>query len=165
MDYKEKGIYQWICVSTIGWISEMDEQEACYGHLVYYRGRVYGNYSFLQGEHLANEIEFRCRDKLESYYITIHCDCNNAICIDNNLTFHAKTTHIDIQYHFLNDMVKDGKAILEKVDTLCNVVDVLAKGENTNMRNTLWSESRWWIVNFIFLAKKKINKFSRPNFL
>jgi hypothetical protein len=32
--------------------------------------------------------------------ITIQCDSNNAICLAKNPTFHAKTKHIDIQYHF-----------------------------------------------------------------
>jgi hypothetical protein len=41
-----------------------------------------------------------------------------SICLAKNPTFHVKTKHIDIQYHFVRDMVEDGKVILEKVDTL-----------------------------------------------
>jgi hypothetical protein len=59
--------------------------------------------------------------------ITVQCDSNDAIYLAKNPTFHAKTKHIDIQYHFLRDMVDDGKVILEKVDTLHNVVDALTK--------------------------------------
>jgi hypothetical protein len=59
--------------------------------------------------------------------ITIQCDSNSAICLAKNPTFHAKTKHIDIQYHFIRDMVEDGKVILEKVDTLQNVADALTK--------------------------------------
>jgi hypothetical protein len=35
--------------------------------------------------------------------------------------------HIDVQYHFVKDMVEDKKVLLVKVDTLKNVVDSLTK--------------------------------------
>lgn len=41
--------------------------------------------------------------------------------------FHAKTKHVDVQYHFVHDMLEDGKVNLKKVDTLKNVADVLTK--------------------------------------
>ena len=28
--------------------------------------------------------------------VTIHCDSQSAICLPKNLTFHAKTKHIDV---------------------------------------------------------------------
>ena len=38
--------------------------------------------------------------------------------MENNPTFHVRTRHIDIQYHFVKDMVGNGKVMLDKVDTL-----------------------------------------------
>ena len=38
-----------------------------------------------------------------------------------------KTKHIDVQYHFVRDMVEDKKVLLEKVDTVKNVADSLTK--------------------------------------
>ena len=35
--------------------------------------------------------------------------------------------HIDVQYHFLRDMVESKKVLLEKVDALENLVDSLIK--------------------------------------
>jgi hypothetical protein len=35
----------------------------------------------------------------------------------------AKTKHMDVQYHFVRDMVEENKVFLEKVDTLKNVAD------------------------------------------
>ena len=35
--------------------------------------------------------------------------------------------HIDVQYHFVRDMVESKKVLLEKVDTLDNVADSLTK--------------------------------------
>ena len=48
-----------------------------------------------------------------------------------NPTFHARTKHIDVQFHFVRDMVEDGKVNLEKVDTVKNVADALMKPVGT----------------------------------
>ena len=39
--------------------------------------------------------------------------------------------HIDVQYHFVRDMVESKKVLLEKVNTLDNVVDSLTKFVST----------------------------------
>ena len=52
------------------------------------------------------------------------------MCLAKNPTFHARTKHIDVQYHFVHNMVKDGKVNLEKVDTRENVADALTKPVN-----------------------------------
>jgi len=44
-----------------------------------------------------------------------------------NLSYHPKTKNIDVQYHFVRDMVEDKKVLLVKVDTLRNNVDALKK--------------------------------------
>ena len=62
--------------------------------------------------------------------ITIYCDSQSAIYLAKNASFHAKTKHIDVQYHFVHDMVEDGKVKLEKVATLENVADALTKPVN-----------------------------------
>ena len=59
--------------------------------------------------------------------MTIYSDSQSAISLTKNPTFHARTKHIDVQYHFVRDMVEDGKVKLEKVETLVNVVDALTK--------------------------------------
>ena len=42
-------------------------------------------------------------------------------------TYHSNTKHIDVQYHFMRDMVERNKVPLEKVDTLENIADSLTK--------------------------------------
>jgi hypothetical protein len=59
--------------------------------------------------------------------ITTQCDSNSVIFLVKSPTFHVNTKHIDIQYHFVRDVVGDGKGILEKFYTLHNVVDALTK--------------------------------------
>ena len=51
--------------------------------------------------------------------------------IAKNLAFHSNTKHIDIQYHFVRDMVEEKRVFLVKVDTLKNVTDALTKSVST----------------------------------
>jgi hypothetical protein len=55
----------------------------------------------------------------------------NLFGVAKNPTYHSKTKHIDVQYHFVRDMVEEKKVLLEKVDTLKNVVDSLTKSVST----------------------------------
>jgi hypothetical protein len=57
--------------------------------------------------------------------VRIDCDSHSAIFLAKNPTYHSKTKHIDIQYHFVRDMVEEKKVLLMKVDTLKNVEDSL----------------------------------------
>eukprot|EP00253_Pinus_taeda_P035774 PITA_35774 len=59
--------------------------------------------------------------------IMIDCDSQSAIFLAKNPTYHSKTKHIDVQYHFVRDMIKDKKVLLVKVDTLNNIADALTK--------------------------------------
>ena len=44
-----------------------------------------------------------------------------TIFLAKNLTYHAKTKNIYVQYYFVRDMVEDKKLLLENFDTLNNV--------------------------------------------
>ena len=63
--------------------------------------------------------------------IRLDCASQSAIFQENNPTYHSKTNHINVQYHFVRDMVEDKKVLLEKVDTLKNVADPLTKSVST----------------------------------
>jgi hypothetical protein len=52
---------------------------------------------------------------------------SKAIFLEKNPSYHSKTKHIDVQYHFVRDMVERKKVTLEKVDTLENITDSLTK--------------------------------------
>ena len=63
--------------------------------------------------------------------VKIGCDSSSAIFLAKNPTYHSKTKHIDVQYHFVRDMVEQNRVLLEKVDTLENVADSLTKSVST----------------------------------
>jgi hypothetical protein len=63
--------------------------------------------------------------------VRLDCDSQSAIFLAKNPAYHSKTKHIDVQYHFVRDMVEDKKVLLVKVDTLKNIVDSLTKSVST----------------------------------
>ena len=62
--------------------------------------------------------------------VRLDCDSQSAIFLAKNPAYHSKTKHIDVQYHFVRDMVEE-KVSLEKVDTLKNAADSLTKSVST----------------------------------
>ena len=63
--------------------------------------------------------------------IRIDCDSQSEIFLAKSLAYHSKTKHIDVQYHFVRDMVEDKRLLVVKVDTLKNVADALTKSMST----------------------------------
>eukprot|EP00253_Pinus_taeda_P024830 PITA_24830 len=59
--------------------------------------------------------------------IRIDCDSQSAIFLAKNPAYQSKTKHIDVQYHFVRDMIEEKKVLLVKVDTLKNTADALTK--------------------------------------
>ena len=54
-------------------------------------------------------------------------DSQSTIALAHNLEHHARTKHIDIQYHFIRNCVEDGKTSLEYCPTGDMVADGLTK--------------------------------------
>jgi hypothetical protein len=63
--------------------------------------------------------------------LRIDCGSQNAIFIAKNPAYHSRMEHIDVQYHFVRDMVESMKVLLEKVYTLQNVANSLTKSVST----------------------------------
>ena len=55
------------------------------------------------------------------------CGSQSAIFLENNHAYHSKTKHIDVQYHFIGEMIEKGKLLLEKFDIVENVTDLITK--------------------------------------
>ncbi|MCO5549291.1 hypothetical protein L7F22_002759 [Adiantum nelumboides] len=49
--------------------------------------------------------------------VVIHCDNLSSIQLARNPVFHAKTTHIEVHYHFIKERVLDGSINLTFVRT------------------------------------------------
>nr|CAD1834520.1 unnamed protein product [Ananas comosus var. bracteatus] len=65
------------------------------------------------------------------------CDSMSAICLAKNPVYHKRTKHIDVQYHYIRDVIEDGKVRVLKVGTHENVADMLTKPVQVEKLN--WS--------------------------
>jgi hypothetical protein len=63
----------------------------------------------------------------EQRAMKVSCNSQSTIFLAKNPVYHLKTKNIDVQYHFVRDMVESNKVLLEKVDMLENIADSLAK--------------------------------------
>jgi hypothetical protein len=57
----------------------------------------------------------------------IQCDNQGALALVKNPVKHARTKHIDVQHHFIRELVEQGKVALEYCPTDRMVADVLTK--------------------------------------
>jgi hypothetical protein len=57
----------------------------------------------------------------------LYCDIKSSIHLAKTSTFHSKTKHIHIKYHFIRSFLEDGQLKLEKIHTSQNHVDMLTK--------------------------------------
>ncbi|MCO5591755.1 hypothetical protein L7F22_045747 [Adiantum nelumboides] len=55
------------------------------------------------------------------------CDSQSAICLAKNAMFHARKNHIDVRYHFIQEVLENGLITLVKVHTSQNPADAFTK--------------------------------------
>ena len=58
---------------------------------------------------------------------TLLCDNQSCIAIAKNPIFHARTNHIEVQYHYVRERVLAGELLLQYVPTTENAADILTK--------------------------------------
>jgi hypothetical protein len=57
----------------------------------------------------------------------LYCDSESAIHLAKNSTFHLRTKHIQLKYHFIRFILEYGHLKLEKIHTSQNPADMLTK--------------------------------------
>ncbi|KAH9771354.1 Integrase catalytic domain-containing protein [Citrus sinensis] len=71
---------------------------------------------------------------LTQEHINVYCDSQSAIHLTKNQVYHARTKHIDVRFHFVREIVDDGKILLQKIKTAENPADMLTKLEKAETR-------------------------------
>ncbi|KAH9659029.1 hypothetical protein KPL70_023708 [Citrus sinensis] len=64
---------------------------------------------------------------LAQEYINVYCDSQSAIHLTKNEVYHARTKHIDVRFHFVREIINEGKIFLQKIKTAENPADMLTK--------------------------------------
>jgi hypothetical protein len=93
----------------------------------------------------------------------IFCDNQGAIALAHNPEHHARTKHIDIQYHFVRNCVEDGTTRLEYCPTEDMVADGLTKALGPERHRKLaklmgmgvWQKSENYAITEIDKKKEK----------
>ena len=57
----------------------------------------------------------------------VFCDSQSAIHLGKNSSFHARSKHIDVRYHWIRDAINDKLFELEKIHTDHNGSNMLTK--------------------------------------
>ncbi|KAK9134561.1 hypothetical protein Syun_013891 [Stephania yunnanensis] len=57
----------------------------------------------------------------------VNCDSQSALDLSKNATYHCRTKHIDIRYHWIREVVNDHEMSLKKIHTDKNPADMLTK--------------------------------------
>uniref|UniRef100_A0A2N9EYJ2 Integrase catalytic domain-containing protein n=1 Tax=Fagus sylvatica TaxID=28930 RepID=A0A2N9EYJ2_FAGSY len=68
--------------------------------------------------------------------IPIFCDNNSAIAISKDPRCHSRAKHIEGRYHYIRDMIKKKKVIVQKVSSKQNLADPFTKGLSSGLFET-----------------------------
>ncbi|KAI0488731.1 hypothetical protein KFK09_028570 [Dendrobium nobile] len=70
----------------------------------------------------------------------IHCDNVSVIAIAKNLVFHARTKHIEIDYHFIRQHISSGAIQIQHISSQDQIADILTKPFSSTRFNFLRSK-------------------------
>ncbi|KAI5411708.1 hypothetical protein KIW84_056689 [Lathyrus oleraceus] len=124
---------------------DIDYRKSTYGFLITYSGGVVFWQLKLQKciALSTTEAEFiaiteACKEMLwmkqflhelgqEQHKYVVHCDSQSAIHLSKNSSFHSRSKHIDVRYHWIRDMLDSKQLQLEKIHIDDNCSDMITK--------------------------------------
>ena len=63
--------------------------------------------------------------RIDQNLLKINCDNMSAIYLAKNHVYHARTKHIDVWFHFIQEILDEGDIELQKIHTKENLADML----------------------------------------
>ena len=64
---------------------------------------------------------------LQQKKCVVYSDSQSVIHLSKNSTFHSRSKHINVRYHWIHDMLRSKPLYLEKIHTNENGLDMLTK--------------------------------------
>jgi hypothetical protein len=68
------------------------------------------------------------------------CDNVSALALASNPVYHARTKHIEVDYHFVREKVINGDISVKFISTLDQIADIFTKGLSSSRFNILKSK-------------------------
>jgi hypothetical protein len=63
---------------------------------------------------------------------TLWCDNSGALALASNPVFHARTKHIEVDFHFIREKVANRDIQLQYLPTLEQVANIFTEGHSTD---------------------------------
>jgi hypothetical protein len=80
---------------------------------------------YCQGVWLRMILSHLCEDQREA--TVVYCDNNSSIKLSKNPVMHGRSKHIDVRFHFLRDLTKDGITELKHCNSQDQLADIMIK--------------------------------------
>ena len=88
-----------------------------------------------------------CIGQSPSKCTTLFCDNSSTIKLSKNLVLHGRSKHIDVRFHFLCDLTKDGVVELVHCGTKEQLADILTKPLKLDVFLKLREARGVWSIN------------------
>ncbi|XP_019059143.1 PREDICTED: uncharacterized protein LOC109117061 [Tarenaya hassleriana] len=111
----------------VDWAACVDSRRYVTGYCIFLGSSLVSWKSKKQATISRSNAESEYRAMAQTTSVTLFCDNMFAIHIANNAVFHERTTHIELDCHFLRDQYKAGFLKPLHVSTKDQIVDVLTK--------------------------------------
>jgi len=111
--------------TAISWVSQLQKIVTISTIEAEYMAVTEASKEFIWLQGLLTELGF------EQEMNVLHSDSQSAIHLAKNSTFHSRTKHIDLRYHFIWSLIEDGVLKLVKIARNKNPANMLTKPVTT----------------------------------
>ncbi|XP_028547538.1 uncharacterized protein LOC114578499 [Dendrobium catenatum] len=145
-DWKSiSGFYTFLGDNLVSWTVKKQATVARSSTEAKYRALAAATIEVIWLRRLAKELQIPQHSPTK-----IYCDNTSAISLANNPVFHARTKHIEIDYHFIRQHIDSSSITVHHVSSGKQIVDVLTKPLPTNLFEQLRHKLTIWPSNAHF---------------